>query len=390
MLTTLLLLAAQDLSTEWMDRVSHDTIYSKGPLSTKPVHHTLNMGLLSYYESNVNLEESGTEAESVLVPFLRLRLEYSERQVDAAADILASYKYYIPDHKYSDDEERVYGRARFISPKLELEIAEIFQHVSDPVGVVFANRVDRFVNETYGRARLETIGGVWLEGDLLFGAVRYQEKTFDENDNMSLRAGAGLAVTMSQVMDAVVQGGAMMVDYRYETGAPPDVEGLYLRGGVRGDLLPTLSLTALLGVAQMESDDFESGAAGSDDEDVEAELHLRWQASPKLTVYGDYSRMFTFSAAPEPYQLVNRLTGLAELEAAEGVRLRFRLQWDHADGSEGIEREWISAGTGVQWQTHAQVAFDAGMTLRWGGTEGAPADYDYEDIIVHFGMIISN
>lgn len=386
----ILLLLSQDLAADWMDRVSHDVLQSKGPLPTRPLHHTLHMGLLSLYESNVNLEEDDEDGESILVPFLRLRLEYGERQLDAAADVLANYKYYIPDHEHSDEEERVYGRVRFVSPKMELEAAEIFQHVSDPVDVVFADRVDRFVNETIGRARFEAVPGFAVEADVAFGLVRFQEKEFDSGDNWNLRAGAGLALRVSKVMEAVAQAGLLLIDYRYDTGAPPDVDGVYARAGLRGDLLPTLSVTALLGAARAESEDFESGAEGVEDDTGEAALHLRWQAAPKLTLYGDYSRVLAFSAMPEPYQVVNRVIALAEYEATAEVRLRVRAQWDHADGALGIEREWASAGAAVQWQSHPQVFFDAGVQFRWGGVDGAPADYDYEDAIVHLGIVVTN
>ncbi len=386
----ILLLLSQDLASDWMDRVSHDLLQSKGPLPTRPLHHTLHMGLLSLYESNVNLEEDDEDGESILTPFLRLRLEYSERQLDAAADVLANYKYYIPDHEHSDEEERVYGRVRFVSPKMELEAAEIFQHVSDPVDVVFADRVDRFVSDTIGRARVEATPGFALEADVAFGLVRFQEKEFDEGDNWNLRAGAGLALRVSNVMEAVAQAGFLFIDYRYDTGAAPDVDGAWVRGGLRGDLLPTLSVTALLGAARAESEDFESGAEGVEDETGEAALHLRWQASAKLTLYGDYSRMIAFGAAPEPYQVVDRFTALAEIEANQDVRLRIRAQWDHADGALGLERDWASVGAAVQWQTHAQVFFDAGFQYRWGSSDGAPADADYEDAIVHLGIVVTN
>ncbi len=381
----ILLLLSQDLSSDWMDRVAHDRLQAKGPLPTRPVQHTLHMGVLGSYESNVHLEEDDEDGQSLVNSFLRLRLEYSERQLDATADVLANYKYYIPDHEHSDEEERVYGRVRFVSPKLELEAAEVFQHVSDPVDVVFADRVDRLVSDTLGRAHLEALPGFAVEADVAFGVVRFQEKEYDEGDNWNLRAGLGLALNLSSVLEAVAQAGLLFIDYRYDTDAPSDVEGAYVRAGVRGDLLPQLSATLLLGAAQAEADD-----DGPEDETGEAALHLRWEAAPFLTLYGNYSRQIVFGAAPEPYQLLNRFVALAEYEASADVRLRLRAQWDHADGALGIEREWASTGASVQWQSHPQVYFDVGAQLRWGSADGAPADYDYEDAIVHVGIVVTN
>lgn len=386
----LALVLVQDPATEWMDRVAHDLVASRGPLPRRPLKHTLHLGVLSWYEDNVNLEEDDTDGGSVVMPFLGLRLEYSERQVEAAADALFAWKQYIPDGEYSDDEERVYARLRFIGPRLEVEFAEIFQHLSDPVDAVFADRIDRFVSDTLGRARMEAGSGIAVEADVAFGILRAQEKDADDADNWNLRAGAGTAVRLSSAMEAVAQAGFLLVDYRYATGAPPDVDGLYARAGLRGDLLPTLSLTALAGVGRVESDDFSDGRDGKDDDTGEAAVHLAFQATPALMLYGDYSRQIVFGAGTDPYQILNRWIVLAEYEASPEVRLRGRVQLDHADSALGVEREWASAGGSVQWQSHEQVYFDAGLTFRWGSVDAGASEHDYEDMVVHFGLVITN
>lgn len=388
MLAALLALAVQDLSTEWIDRVSRDTLQSKGPLPTQPLRHTIHMGAFAAYDSNVGLESSDEDAETVLIPFLRVKLDYSERQVDAAADILVNWKYYIPDHEYSDDEERVYGRVRFVSPKLTLEAAEIFQHVSDPVDVVFADRVDRLISDTVGGARFDVTGGLALETDLNFGLVRYLEKSFDEGDNWNLRAGFGVAARLGAALEAVAQGGLFLIDYRYETSAPPDAEVLFARGGVRGDFGPSLSATILAGVARASSDDFDSGQDGTEDETGEAAVHLRYEASDVVTLYGDFSRQFTFGRGLEPYQVVNRWIASIEWDASSEVSLTGRLQFDHADGALGVEREYATAGASARWKSHEQVYFDAGALYRQGEVEDM--DSDYEEWVFHVGVLITN
>jgi hypothetical protein len=392
MVIPLLLLSAalQDPALEWIDRVGHDVVQAKGPLNARPLHHALTVGLLSSYENNVNLEDGDEDAETVLMAFLGVRVDYTERQVEAAVDFLGDFKEYIPDHEFSDEEERAYGRIRFLGPKLSLEAAEIFQHVSDPVDAVFADRVARFVSQTIGHGRLEASGAFALEADVDAGLVRFQEKEFDNGDNWNLRAGLGAAARLSSTLEAVARAGMLLIDYRYRTGAPPDVDGLYAHAGVRGDLLPQLSVTAVLGAARASSEDFDTGADGKDGEAGEAALHLRWQATPTLTLYGDYSRQMTFGAGIEPFQVVNRGVLLAEFEATQEVRLRGRAQLDHADGALGLEREYATLGASVQWQSHPQVFFDAGVLYRRGDTSGAPADADYDDAVVHLGVVLTN
>ena len=390
MILALAALLSQDLSSEWIDRVSRDVLQAKGPLPVQMLKHTLVMGAYAAWDTNVNLESSDEDEQTVIVPFLSVRLDYSERQFDAAADVLVNWKQYIPDHEASDDEERVYGRIRFIGPRLSLEAAEIFQHVSDPVDVVFADRVDRLLSDTIGRARLEASGVFGLEADASFGVVRFQEKSFDEGDNWNLRAGLGATARMSSTLELVAQGGVFWIDYRYSTGAPPDAEGVFARGGVRGDLLPTLSLTALAGVARATSDDYASGQEGEEEETGEAEVHLRWEASPQVTLFADYSRQFTFAVGTDPFQLVNRGILAGEWDVTSEVRLLGRLQYDWADAPSGLEREYASAGASVRWRSHEQVFFDAGATYRWGDASGAGLDSDYEDWVFHFGVLITN
>lgn len=388
MLLALLALASQDLASEWIDRVSRDVLQARGPLPNQPLRHTIHMGAYAAYETNANLEESDEDAETILSPFLRVRLDYSERQVDAAADILAQWKRYIPDHEFSDDEERVYGRVRFISPRLSLEAAEIFQHVSDPVDAVFADRVDRLLSDTVGRARFELTPAVALEADLTLGIVRFQEKSFDEGDNWNLRGGLGLAVRLSAALEAVAEGGGFLIDYRYETGAPPDVDGLFARGGIRGDFGTSVSATILAGVARAESEDYDSGLEGEEEETGEAAVRLRWEASDRLTLHGDYTRIFAFAVATDPFQVVNRWIASAEWEATAELRLIGRLQFDHVDGASGLERDYASVGGSARWKSHEQVYFDAGLIYRFG--EVSPGDVEYDDWIVQFGVVITN
>lgn len=388
MIAALLALALQDLPSEWVDRVSRELILDRGPLPRQPLRHTLHMGAYAAYETNVNLESSDEDAETVIVPFLRARFEYSERQLDAAADLLGLYKRYVPDAEFSDDEERLYGRLRFVSPRLTLEAAEIFQHVSDPVDVVFADRVDRVVSDTLGRARFELNSVLALEADVNLGIVRFREKSFEAGDHWSLRGGLGLTARLRDGLEAVLQTGGFLIDYRYDTGAPPDVDGLFARGGLRGELSSTLHATLLLGVARASSDDFENGAEGEEEEALEVAGHLRWQASEKLLLHADLSRQFAFALATDPFQLVNRAILSADYELADSFRLIARIQVDRSEGASGLERDYASGGVTLRWKSHEQVYFDSGLIYRWGDVAGT--DVDYDDWIIQLGMVITN
>ena len=382
-------LAAQDFATDWLDRVTHETMLAHGPLDPRATAQLYHLGALAYYDSNAGLSEDDEEEQFVLVPFLRVRLDHATRQVDAALDAALSYKWYRPDSEFSDDEERVYGRIRFVAPGLALELAEIFRHESDPVDAVFADRAPRYVSNTVGRAAWEATKVVGVEANVDFGLVRMEEDEFDRLDNHTLRADLGLLGRLGSGLDAVAQAGYLLIDYR-RSSAAPDTDGVYARGGLRGELNPALVVTALAGVVRAESEDFDSGAEGEEDEALELVLNLRYEWMDRLTLIGDLTRTLGFAGGIEPFAINNRFLARADYEVSEEWTLQGRVQYELLEGVLGIDRTWLSVSAGFEWRAHPQVIFDAGASWRRGDTDGAGFDSEFDQTVLHVGLIATN
>jgi hypothetical protein len=159
---------------------------------------------------------------------------------------------------------------------------------------------------------------------------------------------------------------------------------------VRGDLTPTLALTALAGMGSMKSDDFPSGQAGAAHSTLDAVFALRWTPTEKVVVTADYTRQFGFGGGGEPFVVVNRFVSLLEYQASEEWTWLVRAQYDFLDGATGSEREWFSFGSSLKWQGHPQVYLDGGATFRVLQNGGSAPDFEADDFIFHFGLVATN
>jgi hypothetical protein len=382
--------AAQDFGTEWLDQVVHDRMPAKGPLPTRPFQHRLHLGALAYYDTNPLLMEEDEVGEAVIVPFLRVRMDYSEKQLDVAADLLGAWKFYEPDSDLGGDEERIYARIRYVSPRVTLQAEEIFMHVSDPLDGVFPDRAERLTSNTVLRGQAALFGNVSLEANVNAGFVSFLDGGFEELEHWSLRPDLGVSARISNAIEGLVQGGLMMIDYSDDPAAAPDADGWFARAGIRGDLSDGVWVTALAGVGSAKSDDFSSGAPGAEHTTLDAVFLLRWQAAEKVVVTADYTRQFGFGGGGEPFVVVNRFVALLEYQPSEEWTWLLRGQYDFLDGALGSEREWFSFGTSLKWQGHPQVYLDGGATLRILSNGGSSPDFEADDFILHFGIVAIN
>ena len=84
-----------------------------------------------------------------------------------------------------------------------------------------------------------------------------------------------------------------------------------MRGGIRGDLLEKLWLEALLGYTKAKSDDYDGAtlnAPGKEHSTSDILLGLKFEATPLLTLRGDFTRLITFASGQDPFETVNQVS----------------------------------------------------------------------------------
>jgi hypothetical protein len=376
---------AQDFAQSWLDRVTHEAREAAPPSATAAGVRFV-LGALAYHDDNLYLEEDEEDDDWVIVPYLGGRVDYAEPSFDAAADALLSYKRYLDQEDESDDEERVYGRVRFAGAHLQLELAQIFRHESDPIDAVFAERAERFVSDTAPRVGVRFNNLYSMEASANVEWVRFLDDPLNDADNVNVRADLSFIYTGAGGIDFLGQGGVLAIRYRSSDG-PPDVDGFYARAGLRGDVMPRLSVEALAGGTRAESDDL----PGADSEEVstaDALVRLKYAATEQVTAWADYTRMVTF-ANPDPFQVVNRWLGIVEYQGADRLVLRGRLQYDDVSGALGTDRTFFSAGASFSYLMEMRATLDGGVTWRTGEVD-VPGGTEFENLIFHVGVAFTN
>jgi hypothetical protein len=383
--------AAQDFGQQWIDRVTREIQPDRGPLTMRPVAHEIYMGAIGYYDDNLFLKGDDEEEQTVIVPFIRARVDYSERQIDAALDVLGNYKRYIPDEEFSDYEQRGFGRVRYVSPRVSLEIAEILQNVSDPLDVFFLDRVERLVSTTAPRAALEISNVLAIETAANIGYVKFWDEEYEPSDNWNARTDFSVVGHLTNTIDLIGQAGLLAIRY-LDSNGPPDTDGYYARGGLRGELTPVILVHALAGWFFAESDDLATGVEVEDEDGLDLAFSLQWQAAQKTTIYADLTRQLAWGAFPEPYSQFSRATMILESTLTQDILGRLRGQWDLLEGALGSRKVFWSLSASATYKLQPQVYLDAGITHRLGEVEDMPglADYDYTNTIFHLGMVVTN
>jgi len=237
---------AQDFGQSWIDRITHELEQERGPLTAKPLDVNLTAGANFVYDNNIFLTPTGAkEKDSIIIPFVQVDLNYAEPRFDIEASFLGDYKRYLDNTSASDDEERVYLRARQTSSRWNFEISEIFQHVSDPAGLLFLNRISRIVSTTVPKIAFD-IGRSWaieLAGNIQI--VRYEDKTFSSQENNNFTVDFSVIYRTPWAFDVLAQFGYYNINYladQAEANGTPDVFGYKYRVGFRGNLIERLSI----------------------------------------------------------------------------------------------------------------------------------------------------
>jgi hypothetical protein len=382
--------SAQDFGQTWIDRITHELEQERGPLQPKPFNWTADVGINYAFDNNVFLVQKDKESDSIIIPFIQAGFTYGEPRFDIEASLLANYKFYASEDA-DDDEERVYLRARQTSSRWNFEISEIFQHVSDPSGLLFIDRVSRVVSNTVPKAAFD-IGRSWgLETAANIQIVRFEDRTFSiaqENNNFSVDL--NLVYRTPWAWDAVAQFGYYNIAYLagQTSGGAPDVFGYYYRVGFRGDLVQRLTVEALIGYTTVETDFFVSTGNDIEEGTLSAVINLRYEATENLNFFLDYARLYAFQGFGDPFQLLNTLTIYGKYQATESVAFSARAQYDFSESALHVRRSYYALGLNANIKLTAQWIADIGVTYRGGKSENTTTNQDlsFNNFILSVGL----
>jgi hypothetical protein len=383
---------AQDYIDQWTDEVGRDTQAPRAPLprgnTNKPIYA---IGVQAAYDTNLHLDgPDEEESETIISTFLRARTEYSDPKVDAVFDILASWNQYLPDKEYSDDEERVYLRTRYLGGSAFGEIAEIFRHESDPIDVVYADFVERYVSTTVGRIGMDLAGSFGVELAAQFNYVKFLESEFEQQDNWNLRADATVFARLTQTLDLVAQFGWTLIKYKHDDYGAPDVDGWYARAGLRGEWWTGFQLTLLGGVVKAETDTFIDGTT-KEVSTGDIAVNLRWELSQRLTLWADYTRQVGFRGLQgDPFEVLNRATATLEAPLDQKFSLKIRGQYDLADTSLGLHRTYTQIGGILGYKSGEKWDAELGAYWRDYQEDWDGGDFKADGWVYLFSLIATN
>jgi hypothetical protein len=385
--------AAQEFGQSWVDRITHAQEQERGPLQAKPFNWTADAGVRYGYDSNVFLAPSGSKkSDSIVIPFVQAGLTYTEPKFDVEAGLLANYNYYTKEDA-DDDEERLYFRARQTSSRWNFEISELFEHVSSPSGVVFLDRVSRFVSSTVPKMAFD-IGRNWafeLGGQVQI--VRFADQPYaDGQDNTNFNVDVALVYRTAWGFDVLGQFGYYNINYIADqsvVNGTPDVFGYTYRLGFRGQIVERLSLEGLIGYGSVSTDYFASTGNDINESTFVANLRFRYEATDKVNFYLDFARQYAFLGFGDPFTELNVLTLLANVELTQEFSLRGRLQAERSDSALNVKRTYYGAGIGASYRFNAHWVVDGDVGFRGGKTENATGEVKFSDILGDIGLAFS-
>jgi hypothetical protein len=392
---------AQDVGSQWIERISRelrtDVDFADAPQFT----WTAQAGAAVVFDNNVFLSDGNEKDDTITIPFVRGRIDYEEPHFRIAADLLANHKLYAETDDADDAEQRFYLNLGWQGTQFAASLVQFVRNESDPLNAVFFDRVERVVSDTIPHLAFAFNAQFSIELDGHIQIVRFDEDALaDRRDNENYRGSLSFVYKTDWSMDFLLQGGGFAIAYADEetpAGAPlspPDVAGLFVRGGVRGDLLPDLYVQFLAGYTSGESDDFEQAPPapdldGKDHSTGDVEAWLRYKANEQWNGYAGYVRQFTFSGGQDPFQIVNRVSGGVDFQATEELFLEARAQFDRVDSALGVERDYVAVSGIATYKVMQYVVLDGGVTYKMGQATGAVVrKVEYDDVIVQLGFAV--
>jgi hypothetical protein len=383
--------SAQDFGSRWADRLVQELYAQRGPLETD-FKVDASGGAFVYWDNNIHLDATAPLQDTVIVPFVSARLAYAEPELDAVAELVANFKAYLNNSSANDDEERFYGRLRYVGSELTAGVVAIFRHESDPTDVVFATRVDRIVGEVLPQFAYDLSPVFSVEVSGLVQIVRHEDPTFSASqDNENYSAKLGLVYELEGGVQVVVEGGYTLILYRGPAGsAPPDVNVWFSQAGFRGELFPNLVVSVLAGAIGAQSDDFTvPPSPGLKDTSGTASVILRYTGLERFDFSASYHRTVAFGGANDPYQIVNRVLLRGDLEVNEVLRFGGRVQVEMTQSALQVRRDYVSLGIHTTVTPHEHLIFDGGLSYRFGDRSGTAPAMDYNDLILYVGIALA-
>ncbi len=367
---------AQDFETAWMDRIRQE-LREEAPLTQKPVLTEFMAGELLYFDTNISLNDDA-ESDFVSVTYFRTRVDYVEELFDFVGDLMINYNYYLGNSEYSDHEERLYSRFRYMGPSITFEVAEIFRRESDPIDATFIQRAERFVSNTIPRVAYDVSNFLTmeLEGDLQF--VQFQDSAFDAINNFNMKWNLSAIGHLTPVHDAFVQLGFLSVNYTDSSG-PGNATGYSLRTGYRGELATDLQMEAFLGYTLANSSEKDAGV-------LDAQFHIRFHVTELLRLHLSYTRGIGFSGGDSSFQTVEQMIWNIHYSLMMDLDMTGRIHYENVDPSRGSERDFYSLGIGAEYRILENLAADTGLTYRFGRVWETDTGRDFNDFIFHIGV----
>lgn len=379
---------ADNLATEWIDRVTHEVQQEEGPLSTRALDFHVYGGVYGYYTNNLFLApHRHADGDSAAIGYARGRLDYSDARLEVAADLLVNFDYYMEHHAAREDEERFFGKIRWTDSVFDLQLVEIARRESDALDAVFADHARRIVTDTLPRIGVKIPGLPTIDAFAQIQTVHFEGNTFDGRENVNYRAGLAALVDLSQRLAFGADAGILGIHYR-EREQTPNAFGYFAHGLLRGEVTDRFLVEIALGASYIHGRRAEFG----DDRpqrntSFDAEVHLRYEATQTLTLLADYSRRFGFAGIGNTYEAIDRGVLIAEWQVFEPLRLRARGQYDYVAPSESFDRAYWSGGLGATLQVVKHFSIDGGVIYRGGNTRGISGDR-YSNWIVYLGAVV--
>lgn len=380
---------ADNQAIDWLDRVTRDVQQEEGPLSTRPVDFHVYGGVYAYYTDNLYLAPNRhADGDSAVMGFGRVTMDYVGTQLEISADVMASFDYYMEHHEAREDEERAYARVRWTDTVFDLQIAAIARREFDVLDSVFTRRARRVITDTFPRASVKIPDLPKVEAFAQIETVRYEGDDLDGQENESYRGGLSVLADVSQRFAVGADVGLLYIRYR-EHELTPNARGWFARGIARGELTDRLLVEAALGWTLIHGSKEEFGDEKAERyQTMDAELHVRYEATETLTLSADYSRRFGFAGFGNTFETIDRVVLLAEWQAMELLKFRARGQYDHVEPSESRTRSYWSGFLGATLQIVENFGIDAGVTYRGGNTRKITGD-GWDNWIGYVGAVVN-
>lgn len=363
---------ADDLSTNWIDRVTHEIQKDEGPLSTKPIELHGYTGIVAAYTDNLFLTDNRrANGDSSLTAFGRGTVDYADARTEVAVDLLVNFDYYMETHAAREDEERFYGKARYADGVIDAQIVQIYRREVDPLDSIFLERARRMISDTIPTFGVEVMEYLKFEVGAQIQVVRFEASDLDSRESETYRAWVGGHYGVTESFALGLEGGVFRINYR-NSEITPSAKGWFVRASMRGEPFSRLVMTAAIGYAKARTTKEEPGDEDEEDKDsFDADIHLRWEAGESLVIFLDLIHRYSFAGSGSAFQNVDRGLVIVEWTVVEELSVKFRAQYDRLNPSDAADRTYASVGLGASYRISDHVSADGGVIWKWGDVHEA-------------------